>query len=523
MAKRILSVLLLVLAAAVAAAQGKGNDKLTVCHFPESGDVQLLSVSRNALPAHLKHGDVEAPASVKTAADCLVPQQPPQPVAVTATADARGLASFTIPSTNIIARVTVTDSRGAPVAGAKTQMMVIGDDYLVIAVDESDRLFPGFAEGKLSDARPGSALQVTVNPVLHAPTSTLQGGAILQNPPPLPPPPFVVNHFPVTDTCLTQETFEQYLELSCSQTLGAGTDMLLAWSGAGTLLQVLASLVVSIPVDALCSDFAKQAAASAFAGATLPKNVRTYNPPGTLTPLVVPFYVTEIGTCGGSCCVAHGPQCQLVADAKACQGTYRAGTPCMATPCKTGACCEAAGCSVVSLTECNSRGGRYLGDNTVCTPNPCIKGACCDPKTGCSVVTDVECGTRGGRFHGPDTTCDRISGTTPLLYTLTSGGGEGGASFPIPFTHGTIKTKVTIPGNMVGNQCQRDWRVEIRVCVFGASCTGANFYAGQQFSICHANPETITFQQLNPPTPCSTYSVNALTAGVSQVEVEVVP
>src|SRR5688572_19958037 len=101
MAKRMFPIVVIVALALRAGAQDR--DKVRVCHFA-GPDAQLLTVARSALPAHLGHGDVLAPPSVKSGADCLAPQPAPAPAQVAATADERGSAFFQIPSTNVMAR-----------------------------------------------------------------------------------------------------------------------------------------------------------------------------------------------------------------------------------------------------------------------------------------------------------------------------------------------------------------------------------------------------------------------------------
>ena len=46
----------LALVVAVLAA-GKPTDKVTICHMPDSGTPHTMTVSQNALPAHMNHGD----------------------------------------------------------------------------------------------------------------------------------------------------------------------------------------------------------------------------------------------------------------------------------------------------------------------------------------------------------------------------------------------------------------------------------------------------------------------------------
>ncbi|MBK8913462.1 MAG: hypothetical protein IPM64_02475 [Phycisphaerales bacterium] len=101
-------------------------------------------------------------------------------------------------------------------------------------------------------------------------------------------------------------------------------------------------------------------------------------------------------------------------------------------PALTGACCipgadaEAAeSCRVISSADCTSAGGRYVGDNTSCTPTPCkvesapppppppppLTGACCIPGAdagaaeSCQVMSSADCTSAGGRYVGDNTSC----------------------------------------------------------------------------------------------------------------------
>jgi len=77
---------------------------------------------------------------------------------------------------------------------------------------------------------------------------------------------------------------------------------------------------------------------------------------------------------------------------------------CPIPPTHTGACCYADGtCLVQTVTEC---GGRYLGDDTVCTPNPCPQPeACCFQDGTCQLLLAEACLTLGGNPQGAGTSC----------------------------------------------------------------------------------------------------------------------
>ena len=67
-----------------------------------------------------------------------------------------------------------------------------------------------------------------------------------------------------------------------------------------------------------------------------------------------------------------------------------------------GACCATAGtCSLSGSTSCTSS---YLGDNTVCSPNPCPQptGACCTTIGACTTTTQAAC---ANTYQGNGTSC----------------------------------------------------------------------------------------------------------------------
>ena len=75
-----------------------------------------------------------------------------------------------------------------------------------------------------------------------------------------------------------------------------------------------------------------------------------------------------------------------------------------------GGCCFADGsCNVLSREECAGQGGEYVGDGTVCDPNPCSQpslGACCIEDESCVVLSETDCNATGGVYQGDDTSCD---------------------------------------------------------------------------------------------------------------------
>jgi hypothetical protein len=98
----------------------------------------------------------------------------------------------------------------------------------------------------------------------------------------------------------------------------------------------------------------------------------------------------------------------------ACYVAYPADPPC------TGACCfEDGHCELKTSAECDSAGGVYEGDRTVCDPDPCL-GACCFDDGNCEVAGGTDCDSAGGVYQGPATVCD----PNPCLGACCFGGGH---------------------------------------------------------------------------------------------------
>lgn len=78
---------------------------------------------------------------------------------------------------------------------------------------------------------------------------------------------------------------------------------------------------------------------------------------------------------------------------------------CPEQPTAEGACCYADGtCLIQTVTQC---GGHYLGDNTVCTPNPCPQPeACCFQDGTCQFIMADACLNLGGNPQGVGTDCE---------------------------------------------------------------------------------------------------------------------
>ncbi len=94
-------------------------------------------------------------------------------------------------------------------------------------------------------------------------------------------------------------------------------------------------------------------------------------------------------------------------------GVYKGDdTTCTPNPClATGACCKGGFCFPYTEAGCNLFGGDYKGDGTDCGENDCTEtGACCDPiKGNCSQATINNCTAGGGIYKGDGTTCDPLN------------------------------------------------------------------------------------------------------------------
>jgi len=158
-----------------------------------------------------------------------------------------------------------------------------------------------------------------------------------------------------------------------------------------------------------------------------------FEPPSFAQSLDLAFVITNgpgptIGACcgpDGSCFVSTSLDCDLQG------GTYLGdGTICLGdadgdgvddacgSAIVRGACCSPDGlCAVMTPIGCETSGGLYLGNGTVCLGDndgdgfddacqkPSKRGACCWPDGSCSVVTQDKCVTNGGTYLGDGTPC----------------------------------------------------------------------------------------------------------------------
>lgn len=130
----------------------------------------------------------------------------------------------------------------------------------------------------------------------------------------------------------------------------------------------------------------------------------------TLVVLILPF--TAWGS--GACCGPTGT-CTIVADEETCLSvpgsTYMGDeTICSPDPCAgpSGACCLGTGvCKLLTEVRCEADQGTWLGAGTTCSPNPCpsvLTGACCLSGI-CSSLTYYDCYASGGTYLGDGVSC----------------------------------------------------------------------------------------------------------------------
>lgn len=113
---------------------------------------------------------------------------------------------------------------------------------------------------------------------------------------------------------------------------------------------------------------------------------------------------------------------QIVATFNTCEECHPTTTP-------LGGCCLPDGsCVTTTQASCAVAGGTYQGDNTSCSPNPCLQpplGACCyDDGSPCQDLTQAQCQAGGGNWQGAGTTCQFVHCPPP------TGGNTGACCVP---------------------------------------------------------------------------------------------
>jgi len=126
----------------------------------------------------------------------------------------------------------------------------------------------------------------------------------------------------------------------------------------------------------------------------------------------------------GACCFPDGSCSETTrSNCETLGGIYQGdGTVCSPGLCPSpteGACCLADGvCVVETEAQCISDGGVFQGVGTDCTPNPCPgapTGACCHGEI-CDIETQSDCEGSGGFYLGDGTTCEPNPCTTCSCY-----------------------------------------------------------------------------------------------------------
>ncbi len=122
----------------------------------------------------------------------------------------------------------------------------------------------------------------------------------------------------------------------------------------------------------------------------------------------------------GACCHPGDGDCVLVTEQHCIENLGRNylgdGTVCDPNPCPIpplGACCEESGmCTLLSEWDCQYRLGSddWRGEGSECEPNPCpqpTRGACCNFIDGsCTLTIPEQCRGYRMEYQGDDTTCD---------------------------------------------------------------------------------------------------------------------
>ncbi|MEM7229554.1 MAG: hypothetical protein AAF432_12155 [Planctomycetota bacterium] len=118
----------------------------------------------------------------------------------------------------------------------------------------------------------------------------------------------------------------------------------------------------------------------------------------------------------GACCVPTLDEClhgERADDCESMGGVYQGdATLCSQVVCPPlGACCDPdnGSCSIVFDFDCDAMGGVFQGDDVACNPSPCPPaGACCFGDS-CEVLTEASCESNGGCYFGDNTSCGNIS------------------------------------------------------------------------------------------------------------------
>ncbi len=131
-------------------------------------------------------------------------------------------------------------------------------------------------------------------------------------------------------------------------------------------------------------------------------------------------YECPVAPIPGACCDPQGTCFDDTLDTVCADfgpdATFFEGQLCADVTCPgpTGACCAFGTClSDQTPLQCDTNGGTYLGDATVCTNSPCVAGACCATDGSCSDQIEMLCTAGGGAFHGVGTNCAGVNCPQP--------------------------------------------------------------------------------------------------------------
>jgi len=180
----------------------------------------------------------------------------------------------------------------------------------------------------------------------------------------------------------------------------------------------------------------------------------------------------------GACCDRSTGTCTFVVTGGCTftNGYLGDGTLCSPDPCPDpGACCFPLprGCEMVVSGACGSS-GIYLGDGTVCFPNSCPElAACCSPTTGNCSVQAAPCPS-GETFYGADATCT----PSPCLTNRTCGTAQ---TITAPYS----ASFSTIGGTLGPTPFCDKWAVNARTVWFRVVGNGMTMHA----SACDTNPD----------------------------------
>lgn len=180
----------------------------------------------------------------------------------------------------------------------------------------------------------------------------------------------------------------------------------------------------------------------------------------------------------GACCIGTNCAIATQADCQSAGGTYRGdGSICSSTICLpqgNNACCFAStgGCVSLSYQSCISAGGVPGPEGSVCATYVCFPtGACCLSNGNCvGPISSASCTSQGGVYKGNGSTCATVSCPPPM----------GAACFPNGFCLIMTQADATASG--------ANWR--------GAGTTCADSNGNGTADACELHPGDLNGDQL---------------------------